>query len=402
VSNLSEVVVVGASLAGLRSVEALRRAGFDGRVVVIGAEVEPPYDRPPLSKEVLAGKWDAERTALRKPESYDELAADWRLGSPATGLDLAAREVHVGDGRVPFQALVIATGATPRTLPGTPELEGIHVLRTLSDALSIRRALEDGARVAVVGAGVIGAEVAAACRGRGLQVTMIDVAPVPLERSLGREMGTIVADLHRDHGVDLRLGVAVDRFEGTGRVERLRLSDGTSVEADLVVVGVGARPETRWLEDSGLALEDGVLCGPTCEGSAPRVFAAGDVARWHNPRYGESMRIEHWTNATEQADAAVAALLHGADAPPYDPIPYVWSDQYDVKIQQAGWSQPDDVIRIVDGSLEERRFVALYGRGNRLTGVVGFRRPRLVMKYRRMMREGVSFGQALADAEGSP
>ncbi len=391
-SGLGSVVVVGASLAGLRAVEALRRRGFDGRIVAVGAESHRPYDRPPLSKEILTGRWEAEQTALCKPERWDALEVDWRLGMRASGFDAASREVRLADGsRVAGDGVVIATGAAPRRLPGTPDLDGIHVLRTLDDALAIRAALAAGARVCVVGAGFIGAEVAASARSLGCEVSLVEALPVPLERSLGAETGKYLAELHREQGVDLRCGVGVSRFEGSGRVEGVVLEDGARLAADLVVVGVGVAPETAWLEGSGLELDDGVVCDARCA-AAPGVVAAGDVARWPNPLFGETMRIEHWTNATEQADAAVDRLLDGPDAgEPYAPVPYFWSDQYGVKIQFAGRARPGDEVRLVDGSLEERRFVQLYGREGRVVGVLGFNRPRLVMKWRRAIREGAPF-----------
>lgn len=397
-ASLGKVVVVGASLAGLRSVEALRRLGFEGGIVCVGAEAHRPYDRPPLSKDVLAGKWDAERTSLCTPEAWHDLAVDWRLGARATGLDLDARELLVGAERVPFEALVVATGTTARTLPGTPALAGIRTLRTLEDCLALRRDLDGSPRVAVVGAGFIGGEVAATCRRRGLEVALIEALPVPLARQLGADMGMRVADAHRDEGVDVRLGTAVAGFEGEGRVEAVRLEDGSRIPADVVVVGIGVSPETGWLANSGLALDDGVVCDRFCEASAPGIFAAGDVARWEHPELGH-IRVEHWTNATEQADVVAANLLAGAaegQRSAYAPVPYFWSDQYELKIQFAGRRQPDDEVRVVDGSLEERRFVVAFGQGDRLNAVLGFGRPRIVMKYRRMLREGVGFEEATA------
>lgn len=393
--RLETVLIVGGSLAGLRAAEALRRHGFEGRLCVVGAEDRPPYDRPPLSKEVLAGTWAPERCALPCEEG---LEIDWRLGQPAVGLDLAARRVRLADGGdVAWDGLVIATGASPRELPGQPHLEGLFTLRTLDDALALRAAFEGGPRVAVVGAGFIGAEVAATCRGRGLQVAMVEALPVPLERALGARMGGLVAALHRDHGVDLRLGVGVRRVLGDRRVEGLELSDGSRVDADVVVVGIGVRPETRWLEGSGIALDDGVLCDAACRASAPGVVAAGDVARWPNPRFDEVMRLEHWTHATEQADAAARTLLAGeGGAEPFAPVPFFWSDQYDRKIQFAGRASADDAMQVVDGSIEERRFVALYERGGRLRGVLGMNRPRLVMKARALLREDARFADAVA------
>ena len=395
-SRLGTVAVVGASLAGLRAAQALRRSGFDGQLVVIGEEDTPPYDRPPLSKEVLAGKWDAERTRLLRPED-EGLAIEWRLGRGAAALDLAGKRVLLAGGAsVPFDGLVLATGAFARRLPGTPPLEGIHVLRTLADCLALRGALDKSPRVAVIGAGFIGMEVAATCRGRGLAVTVIEALAAPLERGLGAQLGAYVGEIHREQGVDLRLGAKVARFLGERRVEALELADGARVPADVVVVGIGAAPATRWLEGSGLELADGVLCDASCRTTrAPFAVAAGDVARWPNALFGETMRIEHWTNATEQADHAVQTLLAGeSGGAPFAPVPFVWSDQYDKKIQLAGRIEDADQTRLVDGSLAERRFVMLFGRGGRLRGVLGMNRPRLVMKYRGLIRGGARFEDA--------
>ena len=398
--RLESVVVVGASLAGLRTVEALRSHGYEGRLVWIGAERELPYDRPPLSKEVLRGEWDAERIALRKDASYADLRVELRLGVRAESLDLRERAVVLAGGeRVRFDGLVVATGASPRRLPRTPPLPGIFVLRTLEDALAIRAALERRPRVAVIGAGFIGAEVAASARGLGLDVAMIDVLDRPMARALDPEMGAVCAALHRDHGVDLRLGVGVARFEGEGSVAAIVLGDGARVPADLVVVGIGVAPETGWLAGSGLALGDGVLCDATLAAGAPGVVAAGDVARWRHPAFPEPVRAEHWTNAVESAGAAARRLLAGdAELPPFAPVPFVWSDQYDAKLQIAGHAQGGDEVAIVHGSLAERRFVALYGSRGRLTGAFAMNRPRQLMAARRWLREGLSFADAVARA----
>ena len=394
--KLERIAVVGASLAGLRAAESLRRLGYGGALVLVGAEKHLPYDRPPLSKELLQGRWEVDRIGLRR-QPYEELELDLRLGVRATALDLAARELVLGDGvREPFDALVLATGASPRRLRGQPDLPGVHLLRTLDDALALRAALEARPRVLVVGAGFIGAEVAASCRARGLQVTLVEPLPVPLARGLGEAMGRVCAELHRDQGVDLRCGVGVSGFQGHQRIERVTLSDGSSVEADLVVVGIGAAPETGWLEGSGLRLDDGVVCDGFCA-AAPGVFAAGDVARWHNPLFGEEMRVEHWSNAAEQG-SYVAERLAGTDlgAQPFAPVPFFWSDQYGVKIQFAGRMRPDDEVRLVAGSLAERKFTALYGRAGRLSGVLAWSRPRDLAKYRRLIAAATSFESALA------
>jgi 3-phenylpropionate/trans-cinnamate dioxygenase ferredoxin reductase subunit len=395
------VVVVGASLAGLRAVEELRRLGYDGEIAVVGAEPHEPYDRPPLSKEVLAGEAEAADTALRR-QPLEDLDAAWHLGCRAVGLDVAARTVSLDDGTrlEGRRGVVLATGAVPRPLRGTPDLGGIHLLRTIDDCLAIRADLDGTpSRVVVVGAGFIGAEVAATCRQRHLAVTVLEALPSPMVRGLGPVLGDVLAAMHRDHGVDLRTGVGVDGFDGDGRVEAVRLADGSTVDADVVVVGVGVVPSTGWLEGSGLDVENGVRCDETLL-AAPGVVAAGDVCRWPNPLFdGELMRLEHWTNAAEQGVAAAARLLAGDEAEVYAPVPFVWSDQYDLKIQVVGHVRGDDDVAIVDGSLEERRFVAAVGRKGRLVGAVGFGRPRVVMQYRRMIAERASWDEALSRAE---
>jgi len=397
----STVVVVGASLAGLRAVEEARALGFGGRLVVVGAESHLPYDRPPLSKQVLAGEWDADRTALRSLP-YDDLAVEWHLGRRAAALNVTDRVVLLADGeRLAYDACVLATGAVPRTLPETPPLPGIHVLRTLDDCLALRAELDHAPRVAVVGAGFIGAEVAATCRGRGLDVSVLEALPSPMVRGLGPTLGDALGRLHVDHGVDLRLGVGVAGFEGYERVEGVVLGDGTVVAADVVLVGIGVRPATDWLEESGLTIEDGVVCDATCL-AAPGVVAAGDVARWPNPLFGgESMRLEHWTNAAEQGAFVARRLLQGnGGAPAFEPVPFVWSDQYDVKIQVVGLVHGDDRIEIIDGSTAENRFVAAVGRDGRLVGAVAFNRPRPLMRLRRLVAAGTAFDDAVAASRG--
>ena len=404
------IVVVGASLAGLRAAEEIRHQGFEGTVTVIGDEAHRPYDRPPLSKQVLAGAWTTERIELTVAADggLDALGLDWRLDTSATGLDLAAREVVLRDGqRLAYDGLVLATGARPRELPGTGTLAGVHTLRTLDDSLAVRAALDAGAeRVVVVGAGFIGAEVAATCRGLGRDVTILEALPVPLGRVLGDEMGAVLGDLHRDHGVDLRLDTGVAGFEGADRVERVRLADGTTLDADLVVVGIGVTPNTGWLEGSGLALDDGVVCDATTL-AAPGVVAAGDVARWPSRRFGALLRVEHWDNAIGMGEHAARRLL--AEPPfagsngstgvgPYDPVPWFWSDQYDRKIQLAGWPSGADEVVVVDGSTEERRFVALYRKGDRLVAVLAMNRPRLLVTFRGLVERGATWDEALAQA----
>ncbi|HEX5614642.1 MAG TPA: FAD-dependent oxidoreductase [Acidimicrobiia bacterium] len=393
------IAVVGFSLAGLRATETLRRLGFDGRLVVIGAEPHLPYDRPPLSKQLLAGDADADDVVLRR-QGIDDLDLEVRTGTRATRLDVAALTLDLDDGdRVAFDGLVLATGSTPRALPDQPELEGLYTLRTLDDALAIRAALDRGPRVVVVGAGFIGAEVAATCRGRGLDVTVLEGLAQPMVRGLGPVLGDVCARLHRDHGVDLRLSTAVAGIEGTTRVEGVRLGDGTFVPADVVVVGIGVRPATDWLEGSGLTIADGVVADETCL-AAPGIVVAGDVARWPNPLFdGESMRLEHWTNATEQGVHAAHRLLAGDDGgEPFAPVPFVWSDQYDVKMQTVGRVSADAEMRVLHGSIDERKFVAAFGAGGRVVGALGFTMPRQVMAVRRLIAERASWDDALATA----
>ena len=391
------VAVVGTSLAGLRAIETLRREGYDGGIVAIGAEPHLPYDRPPLSKEVLAGRSDAADIVLRK-QGVDDLDVDWRLGTPAAALDVGGRVVVLADGaKVAFDGLVIATGSTPRRLPHQPDIDGVFMLRTLDDALALRATLDTNPKIVVIGAGFIGAEVAATCRGRGLDVTVLEALPQPMVRGLGPELGAVIADMHRDHGVDLRTGVVVDAIEGDARVERVRLGDGTTIDADVVVVGVGVVPETSWLETSGLTLENGVLCDETCL-AAPGIVAAGDIARWPNPLFdGQVMRLEHWTNATEQGVHAAHRLLAGdSEAPaPFAPVPFVWSDQYDRKIQTVGVVSADADVHVAHGSYAERQFVSLFGQRGRIVGALGFNRPRQVMQYRRLIAERASWEAAL-------
>jgi 3-phenylpropionate/trans-cinnamate dioxygenase ferredoxin reductase subunit len=393
------VAIVGTSLAGLRAAETFRREGFDGRIVAIGAEPHLPYDRPPLSKELLRGDWEPDQLVLRK-QGVDDLDLDWRLDARAVALRLDAHEVELHDGeRVAFDGLVIATGATPRRLPNQPNFAGVFTLRTLDDALALRELLDGHPKVVVIGAGFIGAEIAATCRTRGLDVTVLEALPQPMVRGIGPELGSVLAAIHREHGVDLRTDVVVDAIvgdsDGDGGVRGVRLGDGSVVAADVVVVGIGVVPETAWLEGSGLTLDNGIVCDETCL-AAPGVVAAGDVARWPNPLFdGALMRLEHWTNATEQGVHAARRLLGHTE--PFAPVPFVWSDQYDRKIQTVGVvsAEPDVDVHIAHGTLAERQFVALFGRGGRLLGALGFNRPRFVMQYRRIISERGTWDDAL-------
>lgn len=395
-TRLRSITVVGASLAGLRAVEALRRRGYDGRLDWIGAEPYKPYDRPPLSKQLLLGAWQSDKLFFRKKDGYEGLDVHFHLGARATALSPREKRIALDDGStLAYDGAVIATGAAPRTLPGSAGLEGVLTLRTLDDALALRALLEESPRVVVVGGGFIGLEVAAVCRQRGLPVTVIEALDMPLSRQIGALMGRAVTELHRGHGVEFRLGRTVVALEGGRRVETVVLDDGARLDADVVVVGIGVRPETEWLEGSGLVLKDGVVCDRSLFAGVPNVVAAGDVVRWDNALFGESMRVEHWTNAVEQANASVERLLAGpGHSEAFCPVPYFWSDQYDVKIQFAGRARSDDEVIVVDGSVEDRKFLALFGREGKLRGVLGFNRPAQVIRYRRMIAERMSFTEA--------
>lgn len=395
---VQHIAIVGASLAGLRLLEALRREGYTGRVTMIGAESELPYDRPPLSKQFLVDGWPEEKLALSKT-GVAPLGAEWRLGQRATALDANALAIDLADGsRVEADAIVLATGAEARHLPFERGLEGILALRTLEDARRLRDALAGAPRVVVIGAGFIGMEVAASCRAKGCAVTVIEPLPAPLIRGLGPILGERVARRHREAGVEFHLGVGVSAFEGEGRVTGVRLADDRVVPAEVVVVGVGAAPAVGWLEGAGLAIENGILCDATGATSRPGVFALGDCARWENARYPERPRFEHWTSAVEQAEVVARRIVQGK-GDPHAAVPYVWTDQFDLRLAIAGEFKPDDAMHVCLGSLEEDKFLVLFGRGGKLVGAVGCKRPRQLNAARRWIAEGLSFDEAIAQAK---
>ena len=394
---LDHITVVGASLAGLRAAEALRREGFIGRVTLIGAEDEPPYDRPPLSKRFLVDDWDDEKLALMRG-GIEELDADWKLGQTAVSLDASSLVLSLASGeRVPeADAIVLATGAHARKLPFGQDLEGILELRQLADARALRAALASSRRVVVVGAGFIGMEVAASCRSKGLEVVVVDPLPAPLIRGLGPVLGERVATRHREEGVVFHLGVGVDGFEGQSRVTGVRLSNGSTLPADIVVVGVGAAPATEWLEGAGLEIDNGVCCDATGFTGREGIHALGDCARWHNPHYPERPRFEHWTSAVEQSLVVAKRIVHG-EAEEFAPIPYVWTDQFDLRIAIAGEIREGDEMQVCHGKLDEDRFLALFGREGRLVAAAGFKRPRQLNACRKKIAEGTDFSDAIAE-----
>lgn len=398
---MRRVLVVGGSLAGLRAAQALRRDGHDGEIVVVDEDGEGPYDRPPLSKAYLTGE-DAS-AAVRSPvNDLDSLGLDWRRGRAAVSLDVAGVSVALDDGtEVAAGGIVLACGASPRRLPGSDDIAGVHVLRSLGHARSLREDL-DGAprRVVVIGGGFIGAEVAASARTRGHEVTIVEALELPLARVLPESLATRCAAIHRDHGVALRLGVGVDSVvaDHSGRVEGVQLLDGSVVGADVVVVGIGVTPNTTWLDDSGLELADGVVCNEALF-AAPSIVAAGDVARWPSGRFGEPIRVEHWENAVDMGTHAGRNLLwasRGEGTEPYDPIPWFWSDQYERKIQLAGRCASTDLVHVVEDEPDRGRFLALIGRGDELVGVFGINRPAPVQRWRQRIADRASWSDALA------
>lgn len=385
---MKTVTVVGASLAGLQAARSLRAQGFEGRLVIVGDERHRPYDRPPLSKAFLAGQVGTDCLLLENED--DALDAEWFLGTPASSLDTSRREVVLADGsRVPTDGVVIATGARARSLSGPCPRDGVHVLRTVDDALRLRVDLVPDARLVVIGAGFIGGEVASTARALGCAVTVVEAMPTPLAGPLGVEMGAVVSGLHEQNGVRLICGGGVDRLVGRERVEAVELSDGTSLPADVVLVGVGAMPNVEWLAGSGVALGNGVECDHEGRTSIPGVVAVGDCASWYDVRRGRPHRVEHWTGALERPQTAVTSLLAGSavsdGASKTCNNPYFWSDQYDVRIQFAGHASDADSVTVEEGSIEGRNVLAVYRRQAEPVAVLAMSQPRSFARWRRQL-----------------
>jgi NADPH-dependent 2,4-dienoyl-CoA reductase/sulfur reductase-like enzyme len=397
---LNRIVIVGASAGGLAAAEALRRSGYAGEVTLIGEEPHLPYDRPPLSKQLLAGQWDAEQLALRDKADIDTLGLDLRLGVPATGLSPGEHVVALGDGiAVGYDALIIATGVRARRLPGSEGIAGAHVLRTVEDALALEARLGPGRRLVIVGGGFVGAEVAGTARSLGADVVLLESGSVPLGQAVGEEAGRFLARYHHDHGVQVRTGAAVvEILSAGGAATGVRLADGSLIPADDVLVGIGGVPNTEWLAGSGLPVGDGLVCDEYCE-AVPGVYGVGDVARWHNPLFGTSMRVEHRTNAAEQAMAVARNLLTPHDRRPFAPVPYVWSDQYGMRIQIHGYLRGHDEALVVESEVSQRRLLVAYRKDDKLVGVlaVGIA-PKALRNWRGLIAAGSAWATAAAGA----
>lgn len=389
-STSGGIVIVGGGLAAARTAEQLRRSDYPGPVTIVSDEDHLPYDRPPLSKEVLRSETDD--VTLKPAEFYQENDITVLLGAGAATLDTEARTLTLTDGReLGYDELVIATGLVPKRIPSFPDLPGIHVLRSFAESLRLREEAASARRAVVIGAGFIGCEVAASLRKLGVDVVLVEPQPAPLASVLGPQIGELVARLHRAEGVDVRCGVGVTEVRGEDTVQTVALSDGTEVDADIVVVGIGSRPATDWLAGSGIVLDNGVVCDAQGRSSAPHVWAIGDVASWLDT-VGNQVRVEHWSNVADQARVLVPAML-GQDIPGVVSVPYFWSDQYDVKIQCLGEPEADDTVHIVED--DGRKFLAYYERDGVVAGVVGGGMPGKVMKSRSKIASGAPISDVL-------
>ncbi len=377
------VIIVGGGLAAARTAEQLRRSEYAGAITIVSDEDHLPYDRPPLSKEVLRAETDD--VTLKPAEFYAENNITVLLGNGAKSVDTEAKTLTLADGsQLGYDELVIATGLVPKRIKSFPDLPGIHVLRNFDESLALRKEAATASRAVVVGAGFIGCEVAASLRKMGVDVVLVEPQPAPLASVLGQQIGDLVTRLHRAEGVDVRCGVGVSDVSGDDRVRKVTLSDGTELDADIVIVGIGSHPATEWLEGSGLEIDNGVVCDEGGRTSAPNVWAIGDVASWRDD-VGGQVRVEHWSNVADQARVLVPTML-GQEPPAAVSVPYFWSDQYDVKIQALGEPEATDTVHIVED--DGRKFLAYYERDGVVVGVVGGGFPGKVMKVRAKIAAG--------------
>ncbi len=384
-------MIVGGGLAAARTAEQLRRSEYAGPITIVSDEDRLPYDRPPLSKEVLRAETDD--VTLKPAEFYAQKDITLRLGNAVSSVDTAARTLTLDDGtQLGYDELVIATGLVPKRISSFPDLSGIHVLRSFDQSIALRGEAGAAHRAVVVGAGFIGCEVAASLRSLGVEVVLVEPQPAPLASVLGERIGELVARLHRAEGVDVRCAVGVSQVAGDDRVRSVTLADGTELAADLVVVGIGSHPAIGWLDGSGIEVDNGVVCDRVGRTSVPHVWAIGDVASWRDAA-GAQVRVEHWSNVADQTRAMVPSML-GQDPPAAVTVPYFWSDQYDVKIQCLGEPDATDMVHLVED--DGRKFLAYYERDGILAGVVGASMPAKVMK----VRSKIAAGAPIADVLG--
>jgi 3-phenylpropionate/trans-cinnamate dioxygenase ferredoxin reductase subunit len=392
-------VIVGANLAGGTAAITLREEGFDGEIVLIGAEPHPPYERPPLSKEYLQGAKPFEDALLKPSGFYEDHNIQMRLGRRVVRVDPSERTVNLeGGGRVPYDRLLVATGVRNRRLriPGA-DLEDVYDLRTIGDADRIRAMSHGGNRAVLVGMGFIGSEVAASLRHRGVEVVVIEPFKSPLYRVLGEEIGRVFADLHRENGVQLFFEESVTAFEGTGRVQRVMTSAGRLIECDFVVTGVGVEPVTDLLADSGVKIDNGIVVDEYCQTNVEGIYAAGDVANHFHPLFGRQVRVEHWQNAIHQGRAAARSMLGKRE--PYSDVHWFWSDQYDCNVQYAGFHTGWDEL-VVRGNLEERNAVIFYMQERRIAAAVAFNSGRDLQRAMSLIRARVEVEPAVLQDEG--
>ena len=383
-------MIVGGGLAAARTAEQLRRADYTGAITIVSDENHLPYDRPPLSKEVLRAETDD--VTLKPAEFYADNDIAVLLGNGARSVDTVAKSLTLADGTtLGYDELVIATGLVPKRIPSFPDLPGIHVLRSLDESRALRSEAREADRAVVVGAGFIGCEVAASLRTLDVNVTLVEPQPAPLASVLGEQIGGLITRLHQAEGIDVRCGVGVAEVSGDDRVRKVTITDGSELDADLVIVGIGSKPATDWLEDSGITIDNGVVCDEVGRTTAPRVWAIGDVASWLDVVAGQ-VRVEHWSNVADQARAMVPAML-GHEASAAVTVPYFWSDQYDVKIQCLGEPEATDTVHIVED--DGRKFLAYYERDGVVVGVVGGGMPGKVMKTRAKIAAGAPIGDVL-------
>lgn len=398
IPDIQHIVIIGASLGGIRVAEHVRRMGYEGTITLIGDEVHLPYDRPSLSKKILLGEATTDEIGLRR-QPYEELNLDLKLGLRAVAFDGKTRTVELSNGeKIQGDRVFISTGSCPRALPGIPPLKGIHTLRYLEDAEAIRELLDHNDHIVVAGGGFIGAEVSAVARQLGKQVTLVEPAHTLMLRGLGEEWGQFMERYHREHGVDVRTNTTIRGVQGTTTLKGVELSDGEVIETSLMVVGIGADPNTGWLKNSGVDIDNGVVTDSYGETSVPGVYAIGDVARFKDESIEAHVRVEHWTNAEEMARAVARNAIHeGREV--YKTVPMVWSDQFDLKIQTAGHLDDFDEEAVTMHDPQTGDCLVIRGKSGKLCGAIGFNRASVLVRMKKLIAKDTAFTAAVEFAE---